>query len=97
MVTMVQELVFELRGEDVEIALALAGDGGVDTLSYRSGDQGRENPKDLLLDKIVIAPEDPAPRVITDVEARYEEITDFEYDRVTILPDGPSITVEEVS
>jgi hypothetical protein len=34
--------------------------------------------------------------VITTVDARYHEETDFEYDTVTILPDGPSIPVEEV-
>jgi hypothetical protein len=54
------------------------------------------NAKDLLLDKIVIAPSDPVAPVVTDVEARYAETTDVEYDTVTILPDGPSIPVEEV-
>jgi hypothetical protein len=54
------------------------------------------NPKDLLLDKIVIAPSGPVAQVVTDVAARYEETTDFEYETVTILPDGPSIPVEEV-
>lgn len=56
------------------------------------------NPRDLLLDKIVIAPPDGSftAQVITDVEARYEEVTDLEYDSVTILPDGPSIPVQEV-
>lgn len=54
------------------------------------------NPRDLLLDKIVIAPTDIVGPAITDVEVRYEETTDFEYDTVTILPDGPSIPVEEV-
>ncbi len=32
--------------------------------------------------------------MITDVEARYEEMTEFEYETVTILPDGPTIPVE---
>lgn len=55
------------------------------------------NPKDLLLDKIVIPPEgDLGAQVLTEVEARYEEITDFEYDSVTILPEGPSISVQDV-
>jgi len=62
---------------------------------YRHEPQGI-NPKDLLLDKVVIAPVDPVTPVRTDVEARYEETTDVEYDTVTILPDGPSIPVEEV-
>ena len=56
------------------------------------------NPKDLLLDLIV---EEPPPGSIvgqgfTTEEARYEEETDFEYDTVTILPDGPTVPVEEV-
>jgi hypothetical protein len=55
------------------------------------------NPKDLLLDLIVHEPTGPVPQVITTVEARYEEETDFEYDSVTILPEGPSIRVEKVS
>jgi hypothetical protein len=54
------------------------------------------NPKDLLLDLIVHEPSGPAAQVITTVEARYEEETDFEYESVTILPDGPSIPVEKL-
>lgn len=52
------------------------------------------NPKDLLLDLIVQEPNGAVPDVITDVEARYEEMTEFEYETVTILPDGPTIPVE---
>ena len=55
------------------------------------------NPKDLLLDLIVHEPTGPAASVITTLEARYEEKTDFEYETVTILPDGPSISVRSVS
>lgn len=54
------------------------------------------NPKDLLLTKVVHEPTDAVARPITVVEARYREETDFEYDTVTILPDGPSIRVQEV-
>jgi hypothetical protein len=54
------------------------------------------NPTDLLLDRIVHEPQGPVPEVITDVEARYEEQTGFDYKTVTILPDGPSIPVEAV-
>lgn len=54
------------------------------------------NPKDLLLIKVVHEPTGPVADVITTVEARYHEETDFEYDTVTILPDGLSIPVEEV-
>lgn len=60
----------------------------------RSEPQGI-NPKDLLLDLIVHEPSGPAAQVITTVEARYREETDFEYDTVTIQG-YPSISVEEV-
>ena len=68
------------------------------TIELRRHEPQGINPKDLLLDKIVIPPGgDVGAQVITHVEARYEEITDFEYDTVTILPGGPSIPVREVS
>jgi hypothetical protein len=54
------------------------------------------NPRDLLLDRVVREPQGPAAQVITDVKVRYEEQTDFEYETVTILPDGPSVPVEDV-
>jgi hypothetical protein len=54
------------------------------------------NPRDLLLDLVVHEPTGPVAQVITTEEARYEEQTDFEYESVTILPDGPSILVEKV-
>jgi hypothetical protein len=34
--------------------------------------------------------------VITVVEARHREETDFEFDTVAILPDGESLQVQEV-
>ena len=52
------------------------------------------NPLDLLLGKIVTPPSGPAADVITDVEARYEEVTDVMYETVTIMPGGPTIKVE---
>jgi hypothetical protein len=54
------------------------------------------NPKDLLLNRMVQEPSGPVAQVITSVEARYREETDFEYDTVTILPDGVSVSVQEV-
>ena len=54
------------------------------------------NSRDLLLDLIVHEPTGPVADVISTVEARYEEETDFEYESVTILPDGPSIPVEKL-
>ena len=69
---------------------------GFEVTLVRTSPQGI-NPRILLLDKIVIPPSGPAADVVTDVEVRYEEETDFEYESVTIVPDGPSIPVENVS
>jgi len=55
------------------------------------------NPRDLLLDRIVREPSGSVPQVITVVEASYREETDFEFETVTILPDGVSLQVQEVS
>ena len=55
------------------------------------------NPRDLLLDRIVREPSGPVAQVITVVRASYREETDFEFDTVTILPDGVSLQVQEVS
>lgn len=54
------------------------------------------NPYDLLLDRIVIPPDGPVAEVETEDEVRYSEETEFNYQTVTILPDGPSIRVEDV-
>jgi hypothetical protein len=54
------------------------------------------DPRDLLLDRVVHEPQGLVAEVITDIEVRYEEPTDFEYQTVTILPDGVSIPVEDV-
>jgi hypothetical protein len=54
------------------------------------------NPEYLLLDLVVHEPIGPVAQVITTVEARYEEETDFEYETVTILPDGPSMPVRKL-
>jgi hypothetical protein len=79
--------------------LTVTGTCTFPTLGYqvelrRSQPQGI-NPRDLLLDKIVTPPSGLAGDVVTDVVARYEEVTDFRYETVTIQPDGPSITVED--
>jgi Domain of unknown function (DUF6438) len=54
------------------------------------------NPFDLLLDRIVTPPDGPVTDVVTEVEVRYDEETEFDYQTVTILPDGPSVRVEDV-
>ena len=54
------------------------------------------NRKNLLLDLIVNEPYGLVTQVITVEEVCYDEVTDFEYYTVTILPDGPSIDVQDV-
>lgn len=54
------------------------------------------NPKDLLLDRIVHPPTGPVAEVVTDVEVSYSEEIGFEYETVTILPDGPQIPIEDL-
>jgi hypothetical protein len=51
---------------------------------------------DLLLDRIVHAPTGAAAQIVTETEVSYREETDFDYKTVTILPDGPSIKIEDV-
>jgi hypothetical protein len=51
------------------------------------------NPEDLLLERVVTVPEGYQPPVVRAIEAHYEEVTDFEYKTVTILPDGLTIDV----
>lgn len=80
--------------------LRVKGDCEFPTAGYSVELRRREpqgiNPKDLLLDRIIHEPSGPAADVLTTVEARYEEETDFEYDTVTVLPDGVSMTVGDV-
>jgi uncharacterized protein DUF6438 len=54
------------------------------------------NPDDLLLDRIVHPPTGPVAQVVTEVEVSYSEETQFDYQTVTILPDGPSINIQDV-
>jgi uncharacterized protein DUF6438 len=54
------------------------------------------NPQDLLLDRIVTPPDGPVAQAVTEAEVRYSEETEFDYQTVTILPDGLSIHVQDV-
>ncbi|MGI8593636.1 MAG: hypothetical protein ACR2ML_04600 [Solirubrobacteraceae bacterium] len=54
------------------------------------------NPKDLLLRLVRSEPGGPSTGALTDIEVRYAEETDFPYESVTIVPDGPSIPVKRV-
>jgi hypothetical protein len=51
------------------------------------------NPRNLLLDKVVTAPDAIVQQALTDVDVRYEQPMDVAYDTVTILPDGPTVEV----
>jgi hypothetical protein len=80
--------------------LHVRGECEFPTAGYSVGLRRREpqgiNPKDLVLNRIVQEPSGPVAQVVTVVEARYQEETDFEYDTVTILPDGVSVPVRDV-
>ena len=52
------------------------------------------NPRDLLLEKVVLDPEGVVIQVITEVDAEFSEVTDATIDTVTILPDGVSVPVQ---
>jgi hypothetical protein len=67
------------------------------TVELRRQEPQGINPKDLLMTRIVHEPSGPVAQVETTVEVSYQEETDFEYDTVTILPDGPTVPVKEVS
>jgi hypothetical protein len=56
------------------------------------------NPHDLLLDLAVRSRYGAKTEAATgtDVEVRFEEETDFDYETVTILPAGPTVPVTEV-
>jgi hypothetical protein len=53
-------------------------------LRLKQGAQGI-NPKDLLLELDVTAPQIGAPEVLTDYTAEYVKETDFEYDTVSVI------------
>ena len=54
------------------------------------------NPRDLLLDKIVEPPPGLAADVVTKVDVHYTQQEPNPLDTVTILPDGPTIPVQQV-
>jgi hypothetical protein len=51
------------------------------------------NPKDLLLERVVTEPEGYQPPVVRGIEVHFEEITDADYDTVTIMPEGLTLEV----
>jgi hypothetical protein len=55
------------------------------------------NAKIYILEKLVHPPAGPANDVITEVEARYSEKTNADYESVQIMPDNVTVPVKEVS
>jgi hypothetical protein len=55
------------------------------------------NPRELLLENVIHAPTGVAASVLTTVQVRYREEASIRYETVTILPDGVSLPVTEVS
>jgi hypothetical protein len=51
------------------------------------------NPKDLLLKRVVTVPEGYQPPVVRGIEVHFEEVTEVDYETVTIVPDGLTIEV----
>lgn len=70
--------------------------GGYSVKLERAEPQGF-NPSILLLNSIVEEPIGLASQDIREEEVRYTEKTRMSYTQVTILPDGPTIPVQEVS
>ena len=54
------------------------------------------NPAILLLEKTVTPPSGPQPEVITTIDVKYEEVTNYRYTEVE-LSDGTKIKVQDVS
>lgn len=55
------------------------------------------NPRNLLLDLVVTPPGGIVAPVVTKYPVRYEEETRTYFETVTILPEGPSVTVEIIT
>jgi len=54
------------------------------------------NPLELLLDKPVAPPGDLRAGGTTKVSVRFEEVNEFEYQTVRVLPDGLPSTCQDV-
>jgi hypothetical protein len=55
------------------------------------------NPRILLLEKIVHPPTGVTNQMVTHVEVHYTEKTNVHYDHVSIVPDGITVPVKEVT
>jgi hypothetical protein len=48
---------------------------------------------DLLLERVVTVPDGYQPPVVRGIEVHFEEVTDVDYETVTIMPDGLTLEV----
>ncbi len=62
-------------------------------MELRKAEEQGDDPKRLILERVVTFPEGYQPPVIRGIEVHWEEKTDVEYATVTILPDGPTLDV----
>ncbi|MDQ3973128.1 MAG: hypothetical protein M3276_02105 [Actinomycetota bacterium] len=80
--------------------LRVTGSCRFPTAGYVAGLRRHEpqgtNPRQLLLDLVVHAPDTPSAQVLSEVEVRYEEETEAGFDSVLIFPEAVSVPVEEV-
>ena len=60
------------------------------TAELRPKEPQGSNPLDYLLDVVVHPPNEPDLKVERPFEVDYEEVTDVEYETVSIVPDGPT-------
>jgi hypothetical protein len=66
------------------------------SVELRPADPQGINQRIYILNRIVHEPTGNVAQVVTEVEVRYEEKTDKEYDEVHILPDDVHVKVEIV-
>ena len=68
---------------------------GAYTTELRKAERPGADSEELVLERVVTVAEGYHAPVIRGVEMHYEEPTDVEYKKVTILPDGPTVEVED--
>jgi hypothetical protein len=59
----------------------------------REAEPQGDDPKDLLLERVTTVPEGYQPPVVRGIEVHFEKVGDFEYETVTIVPDGLTLEV----
>ena len=74
---------------------AMFGTAGWD-MELAKSDEQPDDPQELYLDRVLTVPEGYQPPVIRGMDVHWEEQTDVEYKKVTILPDGPTLDVVDM-